>query len=55
MTFSYLFISHHLPSKSQSEWYRYDERVLCSVGFKPTAIPKVIEHIRFQIQTEGLE
>lgn len=42
--FIYLF---HLPSKPQSKWYRYDERMLCAIGFKATAIPEVIEHVRF--------
>ena len=55
MTFSYLLIFHHLPSKPQSEWHRDDERMFRVIGFKTTAISKVIEHIGFQIQTERLE
>ena len=55
MTFPYLFISRRLPGKPQSEWHRYDERMLCAVGFETAAIPEVVEHIGFQIQAEGLE
>ena len=55
MTFlSYPFFIY-LPSKPQAEWHRYDERMLCAIGFKPATIPKVIEHIWFQIQAERLE
>ena len=47
MTFlSYPFFIY-LPSKPQAEWHRYDERMLCAIGFKATAIPEVIEHVRF--------
>ena len=49
MTFPYLFISRRLPGKPQSEWHRYDERMLCAVSLKVTAISEVVEHIWFQI------
>ena len=53
MTFP--LFAHYLPSKSQTERYRYHERMLCAVSLKTTVIPNVIEHVRFKIQTEWLE
>ena len=47
--------SLHLPSKPQSEWYRYDKRMLCTVSFETTTISKIIEHIWFYIQAERFE